>query len=287
MELWIFLLFPLSCSLIPLYCFVAKVNIMNSFFIGLQFLTRISIVKQTVWTEESFGKSVKFFPAVGAVLGISYVVIISILTYFAGGLLSNAFPMLKAAVALMSMIILTGAIHCDGFMDTFDGLFSGRERERILEIMKDSRVGAFGVVSFVMIALFNFAVLTELANLSTWALLPAIYSAPIIGRFIMVITIGSFPYARPEGMGKAFAEYTTRSTVIFASVETLILLSPLILISQAMIQPLIISLVVTLAFSLYFGRFSTKKIGGVTGDIYGAVTTISEALVLLSFLLNF
>ena len=129
----------------------------DSFFIGLQFLTRISIVKQTVWTEESFGKSVKFFPAVGAVLGLSYIAILEILNLLTGG----AFPMLTAAVILISMAILTGGIHCDGFMDTMDGLFSGRDRERILEIMKDSRVGAFGVVSFVLLSVLDFAALSE------------------------------------------------------------------------------------------------------------------------------
>ena len=254
----------------------------DSFFIGLQFLTRISIVKQTVWTEESFGKSVKFFPAVGAVLGLSYIAILEILNLLTGG----AFPMLTAAVILISMAILTGGIHCDGFMDTMDGLFSGRDRERILEIMKDSRVGAFGVVSFVLLSVLDFAALSELSRISTWTLIAAIYSAPIIGRLMMVMTIGIFPYARSEGMGKAFAEYTTRSTIILAAVEALILLSPLILLSVMIIKPLLTSLVMTLIFTLYFGRFATKKVGGVTGDIYGSVEIISEALVIISFLLS-
>ena len=175
---------------------------LNDFLIGLQFLTRISIVRQTVWNEESFGNSVKYFPAVGSVLGLCYVTIVFVFDYFIG----SKTPMLGAAAILMSMTTLTGGIHCDGFMDTMDGLFSGRERERILEIMKDSRVGAFGVVSFVMLSIFEFATLSELAIVSSLSLLSAIYSAPIIGRLMMVIIIGCFPYARPEGMGKAFAK---------------------------------------------------------------------------------
>ena len=245
-------------------------------------MTRISIVKQTVWTEESFGKSVKYFPAVGAVLGLFYVAIAETLNLLIGG----AFPMLTAAVILMAMIILTGGIHCDGFMDTMDGLFSGRDRERMLEIMKDSRVGAFGVVSFVMLSILDFAALSELSRASTLMLIAAIYSAPIIGRLMMVVTIGSFPYARPEGMGKAFSKYTTRSTIILAAVEALILLSPLILPFTMVIKPLLISLIIALIFTLYFGKFATKKVGGVTGDIYGAVEIISEALVMVSFLLT-
>ena len=194
--------------------------------------------------------------------------------------------MLTAAVILISMAILTGGIHCDGFMDTMDGLFSGRDRERILEIMKDSRVGAFGVVSFVLLSVLDFAALSELSRISTWTLIAAIYSAPIIGRLMMVVTIGSFSYTRHEGMGKAFAEYTTQSTVAVATIETLILLSPLILLSTIIMKPLLTSLVMALIFTLYFGKFATKKVGGVTGDIYGAVEIISEALVIVSFLLN-
>ena len=253
---------------------------LNNFLIGLQFLTRISVVKQTIWTEESFGKSVKYFPAVGAILGLCYVIIAFVFDYFS----ARELPMLSAAIILMSITILTGGIHCDGFMDTMDGLFSGRDRERILEIMKDSRVGAFGVVSFVMLSIFEFATLSELAMSCKFLLLSSIYAAPIIGRLMMVITIGCFQYARPEGMGKAFAKYTTRSTMIFAAIETLILLSPLVIFSIDVIKFLLLSLIVTLVFTLYFGKFATKKIGGVTGDIYGAVTTISEALVFLSFL---
>ena len=253
---------------------------LDSFFVGLQFLTRISIVKQTVWTEESFGKSVKFFPAVGAVLGLVYVVLAEILNLLIG----DAFPMLTAAVILVSMTILTGGIHCDGFMDTMDGLFSGRDRERMLEIMKDSRVGAFGVVSFVMLSILDFAALSELSRTSTLTLFAAIYSAPIIGRLMMVVTIGGFPYARPNGMGKAFAAYTTRSTIILAAFEVLVLLLPLILLSAMLAESLLISLTIALTFTLYFGKFTTKKVGGVTGDIYGAIEIISEALVMVSFL---
>ena len=254
----------------------------ESFFIGLQFLTRISIVKQTVWTEEAFGKSVKYFPAVGAVLGAIYVVIAEVCSLLTGG----AFPILTAAVILISMTALTGAIHCDGFMDTMDGLFSGRDRERMLEIMKDSRVGAFGVVSFVMLSILEFSTLSELSRTSTLTLIIAIYSAPIIGRLMMVVTIGGFPYARHEGMGKAFAEYTTRSTIILAVGEALILLSPIALLSIMAIRPLLIALVTAFIFTWYFGNFATKKVGGVTGDIYGAVEIINEALVIVSLTLS-
>ena len=251
---------------------------MNSFLIGLQFLTRIFVVKQSVWTEQSFGESVKFFPAVGAVLGIFYAAIVGAISFL-------NLPLFTGAVGFATMIILTGGIHCDGLMDSADGLFSGREREKILEIMKDSRAGAFGVVSMILVAVLEVSTLTELARLSTWWLCAAIFSAPIIARLMMVVAIGAFPYARKSGMGKAFAQFTTRRTIIFAAGESILLLLPLILISKIFFLCAAAASLVALIVTIKFARFSTRKISGVTGDIYGAITTLAEMFSLITFLL--
>lgn len=251
---------------------------MNSFLIGLQFLTRIFVVKQSVWTEESFGQSVKYFPAVGAILGI-------ICAGVVGAINLLHLPLFTGAIGFASLIILTGGIHCDGLMDSADGLFSGREREKILDIMKDSRAGSFGVVAMILIAVIETSTLIELALLSTWFLCAAIYSAPIIARLMMVVTIGAFPYARPTGMGKAFAKFTTRRTIIFAAGETLLLLLPLGFISKIFFLCTAAATLVALIVTWKFATFSTEKIGGVTGDIYGAVTTLAELFVLITFLM--
>ncbi|MBR4904184.1 MAG: adenosylcobinamide-GDP ribazoletransferase [Selenomonadaceae bacterium] len=251
---------------------------MNSFLIGLQFLTRIFVVRQSVWTEQSFGESVKYFPAVGAVLGIICAAIVGAINFL-------NLPLLTGATGFASLIILTGGIHCDGLMDSADGLFSGREREKILEIMKDSRAGSFGVVSMILVAAMEISTLAELARLSTWWLCAAIYSAPIIARLMMVITIGAFPYAREAGMGKAFAKFTTRRTIIFATGETILFLLPLSFISPIFFICAAVASAVALIVTWRFATFSTEKIGGVTGDIYGAITTLTEMFALITFLL--
>ncbi len=251
---------------------------MNSFLIGLQFLTRINIVKQSVWTEQSFGESVKFFPAVGAVLGIICAGVLGAINFL-------NLPLLTGAVGFSLLIILTGGIHCDGLMDSADGLFSGREREKILEIMKDSRAGSFGVVSMILVAAIEISTLAELARLSTWFLCTAIYSAPIIARLMMVVTIGAFPYARKSGMGKAFAKFTKRRTIIFATFEAILFLLPLIFISKIFLICAALASLFSLIVTWKFATFATEKIGGVTGDIYGAVTTLSEMFVPIIFLL--
>ncbi len=240
---------------------------MNSFLIGLQFLTRIHLVRQTVWTAEDFGRSTRFFPLVGLVLGICYALAAWLLLYTLG------MRSLTAALLLILPLLLTGGLHADGFMDTADGVFSGRERVRKLEIMKDSRVGAFGVVSFVMLMFVQFALLSDMASL---LLVPALFVMPIIGRLAMVLAVACFPYAREEGMGKTFANMADRSTVVIAALTTAVLVLPWGVLATA-------ALVLGTLFAFLFCRMMTNILGGVTGDVYGAATVLTETLVLAVF----
>ena len=240
---------------------------MNSFLIGLQFLTRIHIVRQTVWTAEDFGRSTRFFPLVGLVLGICYALAAWLLLYLLG------MRSLTAAFLLILPLLLTGGLHADGFMDTADGVFSGRERARKLEIMKDSRVGSFGVVSFVMLMFVQFALISDMAP---QLLVPALFVMPIIGRLAMVLAVACFPYAREDGMGKTFADMADRGTVVIAVLTTALLVLPWGMLAA-------VALVVGTLFALMFCRAMTNILGGVTGDVYGAATVLTETLVLTVF----
>ena len=135
---------------------------MDSFLVGLQFLTRISVVRQEIWTEEAFGGSVRYFPLIGAVLGCFYggAAYLCVFVLPAWGIVPPEH--LTAAVLLLLPVWLTGGIHCDGFMDTMDGLFSGRSRERMLEIMKDSCVGSNAVVAFLALMLAEYSILLDM-----------------------------------------------------------------------------------------------------------------------------
>ena len=181
-------------------------------------------------------------------------------------------------------VVLTGGIHCDGLMDSADGLFSGREKDKMLEIMKDSRAGAFGVVSLVNVAALEISAIAELAKILPMLLCIAVYAAPVIGRLAMVLAISIFPYARPEGIGKAFSKYATLKTFFVALVETIFLLSPLIFFEVEIFLTAIVSLCAAVLFALYFGKYVMLKLGGLTGDIYGAVEFLAEVLVLIIFL---
>lgn len=240
---------------------------MNSFLVGLQFLTRIRIVRQTVWTAEDFGRSTRFFPLVGLVLGICYALAAWILVSVLG------MRVLTAALLLILPLLLTGGLHADGFMDTADGVFSGRERERKLEIMKDSRVGSFGVVAFVLLMFLQFALLLDM---SPPLLVSVFFVMPIIGRMAMVLAVSCFPYARADGMGKTFADMADRRTVALAAVTTSVLVIPIGLLAT-------LALVLGIVFALLFCRWMTAILGGVTGDVYGAATVLTETIVLAVF----
>lgn len=240
---------------------------MNSFLIGLQFLTRIHLVRQTVWTAEDFGRSTRFFPLVGLVLGICYSLAAWTLVSVLG------MRALTAALLLILPLLLTGGLHADGFMDTADGVFSGRERERKLAIMKDSRVGSFGVVAFVLLMFLQFALLLDMSPL---LLVSAFFVMPIIGRMAMVLAVSCFPYARADGMGKTFADMANRRTVAIAAVTTSVLVIPIGLLAT-------LALVLGVVFTLLFCGRMTAILGGVTGDVYGAATVLTETIVLAVF----
>ena len=182
---------------------------MKAFLIALQFLSRIHLASQSVWRDEDFGRSVLFFPLVGLIIGLLLAAL-----YWASSFLFDAFG--RSALVVAFWFYLTGGLHADGYMDTADGLFSGRSRERMLEILKDSRVGAGGVTAFVFLVLLKVAFLSQLVP---EAALPALVGIPAAARFGTLISIFQFPYAREQGLGRAFVTYAPAHTVDFVDVR--------------------------------------------------------------------
>jgi adenosylcobinamide-GDP ribazoletransferase len=169
-------------------------------------LTRLPL-PCVIFEEKSCGRSTAFFPAVGLLLGL----ILAALAWAA----QWCFPeQVRAALLVTGLIVLTGGIHLDGFMDSIDGLLSGRPRERKLEIMRDSRVGAFGVTGAVCLLLTKYTLILGLPGQSlTWVLI----TVPVLSRWSMVFAITAFPYARLEGLGKVYAVYAGRKELLIAT----------------------------------------------------------------------
>ncbi|HWR28534.1 MAG TPA: adenosylcobinamide-GDP ribazoletransferase [Negativicutes bacterium] len=247
------------------------------FLTALQFLTRIRLVSATEYDEEMFGRSVRFFPLVGMVAGG----ILALVVFLSGGWMPGT---IRSTLLVTLCIFITGGLHCDGLMDTADGLFSGRSRERMLEIMKDSRVGAFGVLSIILLLLWKWSLIYDMPDSLLGA---AMISMMTISRFTMVLAILRFPYARAEGMGKAFARHAGKGSLGLAIVTLAAFLGGLYFIMGSLVFFVASgSAVVAILFAFWFGNWATRKIGGLTGDTYGAMTELSELVVLTVFVLS-
>lgn len=281
---------------------------MTPFFIALQFLTRLKIVNQTEWSVEDFGKSVVAFPYVGLIIGL-----ILALLY---GILSPFIPLVPLMLILViAEFLITGGLHADGLMDTSDGLFSGRERDRKLEIMKDSRIGSFGVVAFVFVTLLKWQLLTAIP---TAEFIPmALIMMPLMSRWSLVLSIRSYPYAREQGMGAAFANLAPKHVITYNTLSTffmpiVILLTGVILYTLlygvysifsiadvgyvvglgvlvyatlGIFQINIVSMIITYIINRILNHYIVKQLGGTTGDTYGFVVEVTEVLLLLIYII--
>ncbi len=242
---------------------------MKSIIAAFQFLTSIPIKTKGEVKPDVLGKSVAFFPLVGLFLGL--------ILALSNWLLLHIFP--KIVVDVFLIIILTsldGGLHLDGFMDTCDGLLGGKgNKKRILAIMKDSNVGAHSVTCAISLFLLKFVLLYSLfGKLKILALV----IMPLLARWAVVLAIVFFPYARSEGTGKVFSDYSGIKEFIIA---TTIALLTVFLTPYSMLTLLAVLLV-----SLVIARYFYSKIDGLTGDIYGALVEVNEIIVLMIFLVG-
>lgn len=248
----------------------------KSLVAALQFLTRLQVGGCP--RKEDFLSSPTYFPLVGlALAGILYL-------FWWGVLFRLPFPA-QAGLLLAVEVYLTGGIHLDGFMDTCDGLFSGRQRERILEIMKDSHVGAHGVTAAISLLLVKFSLFLSLlenlrpalingVGLAFAGLAPALILMLVLARWAMVLALNIFPYVRPQGLGVLLGAGKVRGPLYLASALTLA-----IVYGSARWWGLILMATVAL-FTFWWGRWVSRFIGGLTGDTYGALAELVEVLVL-------
>jgi len=162
---------------------------MISLLTAFQFLTTFPAVIRRAFTTRELGRAVGYFPLVGLALGG--------VLYGLGSGLELIFPAHVVAVFILAIwLLLTRALHFDGFLDTCDGLFGGFTPERRLEIMRDSRVGAFGVAGGGLLLLAKYVAIISLPHLTGLLL------APVMGRWVLSIAIFAYPYARDKGMGR-------------------------------------------------------------------------------------
>lgn len=233
----------------------------NNFLLLFQFITRIPVNISLACEKENFGKATLYFPVVGAILGA--------IEYFVFYITSLWLPLpVVAIITVIVGIIITGGLHMDGLGDTCDGFFSFRSRERIIEIMKDSRVGSFGVLAMII----DIAVKAlGIYYIGMKSMEYMIIVVPMISRLFTVFIALIGKTAKKDGTGNLYIGNT--NGIYFTGAMTLTLLIGNLFFN---VKYILILLLGGLIVTLLFNSFCNSKIGGHSGDTLGANNEIVE-----------
>lgn len=237
---------------------------MRRFLIALQFLTIIPVKIKSEIEGKDFGASLLYFPIVGLIIGL----LLSL------GTVSLFFlpTLVRAAAILIISIFITGGIHLDGFVDTCDGFYGNKPVEKVLEIMRESRIGAMGAIGIVSLLLLKFSMMASLQEAYLWKTLIVM---SVFSRWSQCFACNTARYARQAGKAKYFVEHSRKRDLFIGGIFTLAL-SLLLMRSKGFILFFLSIIPVYL-----FIRCIKSKVGGMTGDTIGAVNEIAEVCVLL------
>ncbi|NNG66984.1 adenosylcobinamide-GDP ribazoletransferase [Caldanaerobacter subterraneus] len=242
---------------------------LKALILSIQFMTGIPIPINIDVKEDKIYKIASYFPVVGLLIG-------SIL-YIAYLLLKDLFSreIVMTFLAVLSYI-LTRGMHIDGLADTFDGLFSNKEREKILEIMKDSRLGTNGVLALVFMVILKILFLSDIRQS---LLFSALLVSPVIARLSVVFSIAISKSARGgKGLGGLLLERAGLREFVIA-----LLISTIAGYFVMPLKDLALLYVISLSFTYLISKYISKKIGGMTGDTLGAVNEFVELIAFIYF----
>lgn len=243
------------------------------FWAMLSFISRLPVPAR--WSQgldfEHYSRGIVMFPLIGVVLGGLTGLVFMALQPWCG------IP-LAALFAVLTLALLTGGFHLDGLADTCDGIFSARRRERMLEIMRDSRLGTHGGLALIFVLLAKVLVVSELALRGT-PMLAALAAACVAGRGTAVLLMYRHRYAREEGLGNVFiGKITGRQTAVTLGVAAI--LAAVLLPGMRGVA----ALVVTMVAIFILGQLLKRTLGGQTGDTLGAAIELGELIFLLALL---
>lgn len=231
--------------------------------VAFQFLTRIPM-PQVAFESDSVSRAIKFFPLVGLVIGSGAVLLQKVLT-------SHLSRPLIALVVLIYLVLITGCFHEDGLADTADGFGGGWTRDQVLVILKDSRIGSYGATALTLSLLARYLLL---ASLPLEHLAAYVISAHVLCRWSSLpLSYFLSPAREQDGQGARVARLTSPSSLVFGSAFTLAAVA--FALHWSALAPLLLTmLVVVLSGWIYY-----RKIGGVTGDCFGAANQLTEIAV--------
>lgn len=235
---------------------------MNTFLTALMFFTRIPVPANLPYSKELLNRALRFFPVVGAIVGFVGVAVLWLALYI--------FPLhLAILMSMVATIFITGAFHEDGFADFCDGYGGGITKERILEIMKDSRLGTYGTIGLVAVLAVKFM---TLASIPVPQLFITLVAGHIFSRFVPVVLVYTTPYIREDKHSKAkpIGNQTSEKSLLIALFTGIL---PFFFFSWMTILAVII---VSAAIFFLFRMYIMKRTGGYSGDVLGALQQLIE-----------
>lgn len=247
---------------------------MNRFISILQFLTRIPIRIETEF-DKDFHKSIIYFPLVGFIIGI--------ICYAFGWISGFIFdPFVCAIIVTFMGVLVTGGLHIDGLGDTFDAIYSNRDKERMLEIMKDSRLGTNSLLAVLFLVLLKVGFIYDIIK---EGYLWIVIFMPMVSRIGFMMLTYKTVTPREQGMGNLFIGKGTMKMIIVAIIYStllIVLLGKLVFLENTIvIIKIISSIIVAIIFAILFKNHVYKKIDGVTGDILGCTIELGELVYLV------
>ncbi len=239
---------------------------LNIFLTAVIFLTRLPVSGWVSFKPDYLNKSTVYFPLVGLIVGA-----LGLGMYFlTSSLFSNQIAILSA---MLATVLLTGAFHEDGLADTCDGFGGSYDAEKVMTIMKDSRLGTYGVLGIWFLMTFKFLILLELHTINPLLFIKAFLVGHVLGRYSSIVLIFRYPYVGSSQSSKPIADNLSGLNFGLASIFAVGF--SLILLQEMIILPL--SLAAVLIWTA--GRYFSKRIGGITGDTLGAANQIVEVSV--------
>lgn len=244
-------------------------SIFNSFWLALQFLTRIPTPKNLSYSAQEWGKSALLFPIIGLIIGA--------ILWCVSATLQASNPLLSSVIILGIWVVITGGLHLDGFADMLDAWIGGAgNKSKTLAIMKDPTSGPMAVTGLIILLLLKFsAIYSLIINDESSTLL----WLPLIARWQLLLLLLTTPYAKSSGMGYVMQQQLPKNV---AWGINWLLLAALIALATTTLTLLFL---LSLSILSFYRRALYQRIGGITGDTLGAWVEISEATLLTFFAL--
>ena len=262
---------PIAPAAGPLGRIIHQVRL---FFIALQFFTRLPVPRWVGFDADWLHQASRYFPAAGVVVGA-----VAAAVYAAAQLLWP--PVVAVLLSTVAGIYLTGAFHEDGFADTCDGLGGGLTRQRVLEIMTDSRIGAYGAIGIGLMLALKCAALSGLAP---GVAIASLLVAHPLSRLASTVLIWKLEYAKQEGKSKPLAQRMSHAEFAIAATTVLIVLALILLTGLLTWAALAAGMAAAGIAAWWLARKCIRRLGGYTGDCLGAVQQLSEAAFYLAVL---